>query len=323
MDNNTAGPEPGSLYDPNLSAVGCLNGTCYSWFWEATPDYLSYYMLVASNRSVSTTSKCQAWQVIDGGAGDQSNVTVDDGKGSTYQLPTSNGPDQTTYFVDPLKDQHLAWSIVTAFEASVSDPWFYMCNVSVDPVVNAVVPEHQLGDPIKLLAPAAIALQGYRSSAQAVNITDETQFQSYPAESIFGSPCAGDTPCMSTIQSIFASGVIYGTTLANTHLLAPGLRPLQGITLDINHWSYVYLILGLIVGLQMLFALICILLSNRVMCRDHSHFGEAILLRSAMYDLSYRAIMANESEIASLFPESTKLRYLPESNGVYYLRVTK
>ena len=322
VDNNTVGPAPGLLYNPDLSAVGCDNGTCHSWFWEATPDDLSYYMLVASNRSVSTTAACQAWKVIGGGFGDQINITVDDGNSTEYTLPTANGPEQTTFLVDPLQDQHVGWSIVYAFEASAVDPWFYKCNVSVGPVINAVIPEHQLGDPIKLLAPAAIALQGYGSSAQGTNVTDITQFQSYPAESIFGSPCAGDTLSMSSIMSIFSSGVIYAVTQANTNINAPGRLPVQGITLDISHWSYVHVILGLIMGLQLLLAIASVVFANKVMCRDHSHFGEASLLRSAMYDLNYRAIMANEKELAGMFPKGTTMRYVPEGNGVYYLRAS-
>ncbi|EFY86922.1 hypothetical protein MAC_07039 [Metarhizium acridum CQMa 102] len=315
-------PTPGTLYNPDTIAIGCDNTTaCYSTFYESTPENLPYYFMAATNRSISTTSKCQAFKVTRGGSGDFDNITIADANKTSFTLPTKNGPDQTTFIVDPVNDQHVGWSVVSAFEASSSNPWFYRCNISVGPVVNAVLEVHQLGDNIKLMAPAAIALQGYGAS-MGTNLSNHIQFQSYPAESLFGSPAGGDTVLMGVLTSIFASGVIWTTTQANTNIKALGRVPVQGITLDINKWAYVHLILGLIMGLQLLFALISIALSNRVMVRDHSHFGEAALLRSTMYDLSYRAIMANEREIAKLFPKSATIRYVREENGTYHLRVS-
>lgn len=316
-------PTPGTLFNPDSSAMACDNTTsCYSWFYESTPANVSYYLMAATNRSISTASSCQSWKVTQGGSGEQDNITIADGNNTKIRIPTKNGPDQTTYMVDPTKDQHVGWSVITAFEASGTDPWFYRCNVTVGPVVNAVIKEHQLGDNIKLMAPAAIALQGYGSSTVGTNSTNRAQFQSYPAEAFFGSPAAGDKVYMGLTTSIFASGVILATTQANSNINATGRLPVQGITLDINKWAYVHLVLGLIMGLQLLFALISIFLSNRVMVRDHSHFGEAALLRSTMYDLSYQAVMGSEREIASLFPKSVRMRYVPDENGVYYIRVS-
>ncbi|KHN96577.1 uncharacterized protein MAM_05520 [Metarhizium album ARSEF 1941] len=315
-------PTPGTLFNPDTIALTCDNSTaCHSTFYESTPENLPYYFMAATNRSVSTTSKCRAFRVTRGGNGDFNDIAIADANATSFRVPTKNGPDQTTFIVDPATDQHVGWSLVSAFEASNSDPWFYRCNISVGPVVNAVLEAHRLGDNIKLMAPAAIALQGYGASV-GTNLTDHIQFQSYPAESLYGSPAGGDTVLMGVITSVFASGVIWTTTQANTNINATGRLPVQGITLDINSWAYVHLVLGLIMGLQLLFALISIALSNRVMVRDHSHFGEAALLRSTMYDLSYRAIMASERELASLFPKSVTIRYVREENGTYYLRVS-
>lgn len=297
-----------------------MNANCYSTFYEATPENLNYYIMVATNRWVATSSNCRSFKVTKGGDGYAATITIDDANKTTIDIPARNGPGQTTYIVNPAKDQHDGWSLVSAFEASGINPWFYRCNISVGPVVNAVTKEHKLGRNITLLAPAAIALQGYGGSTPT-NATDPIQFQSYPSETVFGSPAGGDALSMGLISSIFASGVIVTTTQANTNINATGQLPLQGITLDIAHWSYVHLILGLIMGLQLLFAIISIVLSNQVMVRDHSHFGEAALLRPTMYDLSYRAVMANEKEIASLFPKTVTMRYVPGEDGTYYLRV--
>ncbi|KAK2593887.1 hypothetical protein QQS21_008407 [Conoideocrella luteorostrata] len=316
-------PQPGSIFNPDSYPITCVNTACYSWFYESTPANVSYYLMAASNRSVSTLATCQSWQVTKGGSGNMDSITVADSKNTTYKVPTKNGPLQTTFVVDPLHDRHVGWSIVYALEASNVDPWYYKCNVSIGPVVNAVIPEHQLGETLKLMAPAAIALQGYGSSPLGTNTSDRIQFQSYPAETFVGSPCNGNTTAMGYTTSAFAAGVILATAQSNSNLNATGQMPLKGITLDINNWVYVHLVLCLIMGLQLVFAAISIILSNTVMVRDHSHFGEATLLRSVMCDLSYRAVMCNERELASLFPETTTLRYVPDTNGVYYLRVTQ
>ncbi|KAG6003758.1 hypothetical protein E4U21_001761 [Claviceps maximensis] len=315
-------PQPGALFNPDNSPISCVNTTCWSWFYESTPPDASYFLMTATNRSVATSSTCESWNVIQGGSGNVETITIADDKNTTIKVPTKNGPLQTTFIVDPHKDQHIGWSIVTAFEASAVDPWYYKCNVSVAPVVNALIPEHQLGDNLKLMAPAAIALQGYGSSALGTNNTDRIQFQSYPAETFLGSTCSGSTSLMGYQTSSFAAGVILATAQSNSNLNVTGEMPLKGITLDINNWAYVHLLLGLIMGLQLVFALISIFLSNMVMVRDHSHFGEAALLRSALGDLSYQAIVCDERELASLFPESTTIKYICDPNGVYYLRAT-
>ncbi|KAG6026032.1 hypothetical protein E4U41_001377 [Claviceps citrina] len=315
-------PQPGALFNPDSSPISCINTTCYSWFYEATLPNASYYLMAASNRSVATSSTCESWKVTQGGSGNVDTIIIADDKNTTLKIPTKNGPLQTTFIVDPRRDQHIGWSIVTAFEASTLDPWFYRCNVSVAPVVNAVIPEHELGDNVKLMAPAAIALQGYGSSGLGTNVTDRIQFQSYPAETFIGSTCGGNASLMGYQTSSFAAGVILATAQSNSNLNVTGQTPLKGITLDINHWSYVHLVLGLIMGLQLLFAIISIVLSNMVMVRDHSHLGEATLLRSALGSLSYRAVMCNERELASMFPESTTMKYVCDTNGAYYLRVT-
>ncbi|KAG5965879.1 hypothetical protein E4U57_003463 [Claviceps arundinis] len=314
-------PEPGALFNPDNSPISCMNTTCYSWFYEATTPSASYYLMAASNRSVATSSTCESWKVTRGGSGDLDTITLADDRNTTLNVPAKNGPGQTTFIVDPLHDQHIGWSIVTALEASSSEPWFYRCNVSVAPVVNAIIPEHELGDTLKLMAPAAIALQGYGTSDLGANLTDRIQFQSYPAESLLGSACAGSNSLMGYQTSSFAAGVILATAQSNSNLNVTGQMPLKGITLDINNWSSVHLVLGLIMGLQLLFALISIVLSNMVMVRDHSHLGEATLLRSALGHLSYRAVMGSERELAAMFPETTTMRYVCDGDGVYYLRV--
>jgi hypothetical protein len=313
---------PGTLYNPDTIALLCDNTTaCYMTFYEATPDNLPYYIMAATDRYVSARSKCRAFKVTQGGNGDYDIITIANANNTAVKLPAKNGAYQTTFFVDPGKDQHVGWTIVSAFEASVNEPWFYSCNVSIGPVVNAVIPAHHLGDNIKLMAPAAIALQGYGASSN-VNATGRIQFQSYPGESIFGSPAAGNSSIMEFLTSVFASGVIWTTVQANTNINATGNLPVQGIVLEINKWVYVHITLGLVMGLQLLLALISIFVSNRVVVRDHSHFGEAALLRSTMYDLSYRAVMANESEIASLFPKTATIRYVEDESRTYHLRVT-
>lgn len=320
VDSTSSLPEPGSLYNPDSSQIYCAFPACTTVFYESTPLSAANYLRVSTNRTVTTSAECTSWPVISGGNGNLLNITIGDGNNSVIELPAQNGPGQTMYMVDPSQDQHQSWSTVSAFEASTTNAWFYRCNASVGPVANGWMKQHELGDPIRLYAPASIALQGYGSSQLSTNETDNLQWQSYPAETNMGYTFNGSAFYMASFLSSFTSGMIYTTALANDNIEIPGQRPLRGITLDINKWGYVYLILGLTVGLQLSFALVAVFISNTVTVRDHSHLGEACLLRPVLRDLDYRAIAANEKELANMFPAGTKIRYVRECNGEYYLR---
>ncbi|KAJ6436418.1 Endonuclease/exonuclease/phosphatase [Purpureocillium lavendulum] len=166
---------------------------------------------------------------------------------------------------DPALQSGDTWGQVNVFEASTRDPWAYGCNITIDPVVNAVSKEQEVGVNVTRYAAPAIALQGYGASVYGLtNDTKPYQWQSYPAESAFGSPANGSAELIGRTVARFAIGAIAVTAKSNTNIEARGMVPQKGITLEVTNWTYLHLILGLTVGMQLLIAVVSILIANRV-----------------------------------------------------------
>ncbi|KAG8670172.1 hypothetical protein FPOAC1_009577 [Fusarium poae] len=202
-----------------------------------------------------------SWKVTKGGGGNETSVTVADNDRTEVNITAMNGVNQTTFMFDAARDQGSTWSEITAFEASESSPWFYRCNVSFGPVINAYRKEHVLGVNITSLASSAIALQGYGASSLGPTNSDR-QFQSYPAESTYGAPANGDTDNMGALVAAFAAGVVAVVGQAASTLVIPGLQPQNGVVLEISKWAYVHLILGLSLAVQLLLGVGVAILSN-------------------------------------------------------------
>ncbi|PNY25139.1 Uncharacterized protein TCAP_04920 [Tolypocladium capitatum] len=316
-------PTPGMLYNQDTNLAYCSDTDCRYVFFESTTSNASYQSTVATDRYVSASAKCESWRVLGGGDGSKENITIDDADKTIFgPLPVNNGPDQTLFLNDPDEPSGDAWSVVRAFEASTTDPWFYKCNVTVGPVVNAITKEHHLGVNITRMAPAAIALQGYGAATTDVsNSTKEYQFQSYPGEAFYGQPMVGNTTLMAVMMARFAVGMIAVTALSNSNIDMPGMVPLKAIMLEIGHWNYVYLILGLTVGLQLFLAVASVLVANRVQVRGYSHLAMATLLRPALQDVGCRAASASGTQVAAMMGPRARLSYAPERGGGYHVRL--
>ncbi|OAQ58567.1 hypothetical protein VFPFJ_11643 [Purpureocillium lilacinum] len=267
--NITTFPKPGKIFNPDDPSVFWDDEKqTYAYvFYESSPENAVYYTNVASNRTISLHAKCDSWHVIKGGDGLSANITVqyDDGQREEWGLPSVNGPDQTMYFNDPAIQSGDTWGQVDVFEASKTDPWAYRCNITIDPVLNAVIKGHEVGANVTRYAAPAIALQGYGSSVYGLtNDTKLYQWQSYPAESRFGFPANGSADLMGNIVARYAIGAIAVTAQRNPNIQARGMVPQKGITLEVTNWTYLHLILGLTVGMQLLIAVVSILIANRV-----------------------------------------------------------
>jgi hypothetical protein len=255
-------PAPGTLWDNNDPLIYCGEKSCKFVFQESASRPKKYDLVVSTNRSVEATGRCRSWKVAKGGDGNETTITIADDKRTEVNITAINGVNQTTFMFNAATDQGLTWSEITAFEASSSSPWFYRCNVSFGPVVNAFRKEHYIGPNITSLASSAIALQGYGASSLGPTNTDH-QFQSYPAESTYGEPLTGDTDTMGMLTAAFAAGVVaVAAQVSPNNLIIPGLRPENGVVLQISKWMYVHLILGVSLGVQLLLGIGIAILSN-------------------------------------------------------------
>ncbi|UNI20857.1 hypothetical protein JDV02_006906 [Purpureocillium takamizusanense] len=318
-------PKPGKIYNPDDPLL-FWDEDRKTWsyvFYEATPDDEPFQPNVASNRSISVYAECKGWRVVKGGDGLNYTFTVDFGNGTKqdWETPYINGPDQTTFLHDPSTQSGDFSGRVDAFEASRTEPWAYSCEITIDPVVNAVIKEQEVGVNVTQYAAPAIALQGYGSSPNGLtNDTKPFQWQSYPAESYFGEACYGAADRMALLVARFAIGSIAVTAQTNRNIKARGMAPLKGITLEITNWTYLHLILGLTVGIQLLIAVVSILVANRVQVRCHSFLSMAALIRPALQDVSSRASAADGQEVASMMGKETRLRYARERGGGFQIR---
>ncbi|RGP72715.1 hypothetical protein FLONG3_6723 [Fusarium longipes] len=254
-------PRPGTLWDNNDPLIYCGGKSCKFVFQEWVSRPKKYDIIVSTNRTVEVTGNCRSWKVTKGGGGNETTIVIADNDRTEVNITAVNGVNQTTFMFDASGDQGSTWSEITAFEASDSSPWFYRCNVSFGPVINAYRKEHVLGNNVTSLASSAIALQGYGASSLGTTNSDR-QFQSYPAESTYGNPANGDAEDFGVLVAAFAAGVVAVVGQAASTLVIPGLQPQNGVVLEISKWTYVHLILGLSLGVQLLLGVGVAILSN-------------------------------------------------------------
>ncbi|UNI14793.1 hypothetical protein JDV02_001389 [Purpureocillium takamizusanense] len=255
-------PRPGtidSMKRPNMF-YSDHSTRCTYVFYESAPYNMTGAappdVRVATNRSIASITTCSSHRVLDDGAGWNMTITLDDGNETRIGPPNWNGLGQMLYMTDLEQlDLTTRWSIVKAFEASVTGFWYYQCNVSIEQTTNAVLEAHKLSAFVATLASAGIALQGYGAVFTATNRSrSRDQFQSYPFESFYGTPVQGNATVMGWHLSQFAVGVIASVAERNDFRLVPGMTPLETTTLKLFDWGFVHLNLGLIVGLQLLLA---------------------------------------------------------------------
>lgn len=309
----SAMPKPNTLWNPDGPLVYCDRDSCEYVFFEGTPEQEHHYLAVATNRTVRTNATCNASRVTRGGDGNEPSITLDNG--TTVSIPARNGESQTTFMTDNNQNLSQPMGHITAFEASDDDPWFYECTVTVGPVSNVQIPAHELGINVSALAASAIALQGYGASPYGSSVNSTSQFQSYPAESTYGFPQKGDTTGMSLLLASFSAGVIGVTAQANDDILAPGLRPLRGVTLHVANWTYVHTILCLVAGVHLFLAIVSALLADRVAVQSHSMLAMVELLRPASQKLGYRCLGPHGNGM--LQGGSPTLKYRQSGNGAY------
>ncbi|UZP42675.1 hypothetical protein NXS19_010491 [Fusarium pseudograminearum] len=254
-------PTPGTLWDNNDPLIYCGKKYCRFVFQEWASRPKKYDLVVSTNRTVDATGNCRSWKVTKGGGGNEMSITIADDDRTEVNITAMNGVNQTTFMFDAAKDQGETWSEIAAFEASETSPWFYRCNISFGPVLNAYRKEHVLGVNITSLASSAIALQGYGASSLGPTNSNR-QFQSYPAESTYGAPANGNTDKMGALVAAFSAGVVAVVGQAASTLIIPGLQPQNGVVLEVSKWAYVHLILGLSLAVQLLLGVGVAILAN-------------------------------------------------------------
>lgn len=283
---------------------------------------------IYTDRSINTTWNCQSWIVVQGGNGTLNEITaLGDANGRTFpvSLPTTSGPDQTTYFTDPNATCGPGCSIVEAFEASLLESWYYQCNITVGTVQNATLPEHEIGGSLRNMAAGGIALKGYGLD---LTLLGAKQYQIYPSPSVYGKPQGGNEQDIGRLIGQFAIGVIATAAIysnTSTWLTVQGDQPQLGSQLDVERWLYVWLILGLIIAAQGIGFVLTAFWANRVVVKDNSVFSTATLLRSIMLELDGSGNSAGSEAIFESLNSTTALYTAPihpKDKGLFHLELS-
>jgi hypothetical protein len=281
--------EPGTLWYSDDYLMFCDESStwCSYIFHETNPQSLrnpdAIPVVATTNRSVNASSQCVSYPVRRGSNGTEDTILVDrQGRTLEIPLPVRGGLDQSTFITNTSFSSQCGrgCGIVSVFEASSSSAWYYNCTTTMSPVSNAAVPGHELGPDLTRLATTAIALRGYAPSNEQNN--NDTQFQIYPSESIYGVPLNGSADSMAFLLSRFAIGVVAVTAEANSDITVNGKTPHIGQKLNIQHWDIVHLIFGLTAGLQLVLAVAATWVSRRVVIPTGGSVAEAQVLRPMM-----------------------------------------
>ncbi|KAH7137755.1 hypothetical protein EDB81DRAFT_901335 [Dactylonectria macrodidyma] len=191
-------------------------------------------------------------------------ISIDTGDNEPRDVffPLPDGANQTTYLTNTSFSCGTGCRAVSAVEVSESPTWYYNCTVLVGAVTGATIPEHEVGDSIRNLAAAGIALQGFQATSRLGN--PSLQFQIYPTASSFGIPTNGFASIVGMKMARFAIGAVAVAAENNPSITIEGMVPQQGVNLVVEHWNYVKLILMMVAGLHLVLGLGAALVASRV-----------------------------------------------------------
>ncbi|OBS16055.1 hypothetical protein FPOA_12683 [Fusarium poae] len=283
---------------------------------EELADMASWQpIMVATDRGMSISTKCESYPVISGGDGSSTEIVyrrnTTDGKGQEdvhVRVPFPVEAEQTAFMTNISTNCGPGCGTVAVFETSAKDSWFYSCNTTAGPVTNGTIPEHEVPEDVRLLAAQAIALKGLSVNTTLSN--SNLQYQVYPAQSPFGTPLQGLVQAMELTMTRFAAGVIAMTAQVNPETVVEGLPPMKASSLNIDHWDYIWYVLAAIISFQFLFSVVVAFMATRVVIPPEGAISMAKVLRAMAASESsdgiewiYRSRMVSADGIYDLYLE--------------------
>ncbi|KAH7327516.1 hypothetical protein BKA65DRAFT_68441 [Rhexocercosporidium sp. MPI-PUGE-AT-0058] len=266
-------PKAGEIYQPSAAMVYYDDDTrsVEHTFSDSPRDELLGTFSVYTSRTINATYECSAYRVTANGNGTDDDLVVETLGNMTVSQTV---PNSTTYLTH---DDHLCasgdrCSIVEAFEASDTDPWYYVCNITLGETRNDPQNVSWISAYMARVATASIAQVGYTDYLGVAS-------QIYPRDSPWGTTANGSTDVIGMAMSIFAMGTIAGATMYNPYTEYTGDAPKQGVYLHVGHPYFFYLIISLICGCHLLFIVVVAVLTNRVMVGPDGHLSMSLLLR--------------------------------------------
>ena len=303
-------PKAGDMYKSINPMLWCdlENNRMQFIFSEYGPDGSAVY----TDRTLNISYICDANQVTAGGNGSSNEIEVVN-VGKVYVSHAV--PETISYFTNANNQcgDNQRCSVVEAFEASSDDPWYYSCNITLDKTQNDPHDLSFISDQMAYIATSSIAQMGYGDSTGQ-------EAQIYPQNSVWGYPLGGSKDDMGLTIATWALGSIAGATLFNPSSFYMGEQPSQGQYLKLGHPYFFYLIIGLICGCHLGFAVIVAILANRVMVGPNSHLKMSLLLRPIADSLE-GVSGGKENDAYRAAKKQTQVRYEKARNGRWILNM--
>ncbi|KAK0102798.1 hypothetical protein ONS95_006395 [Cadophora gregata] len=273
LNTSDNSPEAGKIYQPQGAMLyyDLDSRSVEHTFSDSPTDEPIGTFSVYTSRTIKVTYDCSAYPVTANGTGTSIDLVVETLGNMTVEETV---PDSTTFLTH---DNHTCadnqrCSVVEAFEASETDPWYYVCNITLGETQKDPYNVSYISDHMAQIATASIAQVGYTDYLGVAS-------QIYPRDSPWGSTANGSTDEIGLAISVFALGTIAGATMYNPYTSYIGSAPSQGVYLHVGHPYFFYLIIGLICGCHLIFIVVVAVLTNRVMVGPDGHLSMSLLLR--------------------------------------------
>lgn len=239
-------------------------------------DDNSMRLIAATARSINATARCESWTVLGISDADQDNVSLSTNTSQPLNVtfPLVAGGNQTIYLTDTNSSCGRGCAAISAMEISPSASWYYSCTLTVGPVANTTQPQHEVSVDVRTLAARSIALMGFLSEEAG-----GLQLQMYPSQSAFGFPGDGAADTMAAKMARFAIGVVAVTAENNSPVSVRGTVPEQAVTLKVEHWGYVLLILMLVTMFHFVLGVVTAFLATRTVIPTGGPVAQSQILR--------------------------------------------
>jgi hypothetical protein len=275
-------------------------------FGDLNPDDPS--VNIVSGRSIQSTAVCASFNVINGGLGNQTYITVANRDEGTFQIYIDQtSPGATTYMSDTANHCGPRCTRVQAFQAqqaydgglfgiNVPDATFWECNSTISnvlaaPDVDDTQENLDLLDEQARIAAGAIGWSGFFYE------NDTREYQLYSTSSPWSLPFTPDEASMALLISKFAIGVIASMDDHGPRINITGQQPSTALVLTVK-WKWAASLLGVIPFLQFCSLLIVTAFANKVIIKDDTHLSMARLLRPVVDRLGDHGCMLTGKEIS-------------------------
>jgi hypothetical protein len=255
--------------------------------WEDQPNKAMTYVFpefsaandsgikgIYTNRTISMHYSCNSHKVTrNGNASDYYEYPVAQDVGEIYMEDWNSYA--TTYFTNNTNPCAASGQdrcfVVQAFEASDTDPWYYICNITMGATKNDPHNVSFISDRMARMATGAIAQMGFSYDLQ--------QTTYYPNKTEFGAPLHGNATNMGRKIAAYGLSAISGAATFNPTTTYSGMEPHSGFKLGISH-RYLFLVSVFMIPIvQLVMCFIIAFWANRVYIHDDAYLSMSLLLR--------------------------------------------